>query len=286
MIIYVNTFQSGVPFVLSEKFSIKRQLDKTKVLRSSELILVYQMGKVGSSTIKSGLKELSIPNYHIHTFDDHEEFLIFKNHKEIKKFFDFKNRIIYRFILKYRLYCLKTRDKIKIITFIRDPISTMVSRFFQDLHLTFIEGKKDGAIHGDIIETCQYLEECFEKNINREYFTNWFDNELRANFGIDVLSSNIDSGESTYIFHNDKVRVLFVKCESINDSVEEISNFIKRDFQLIQSNRASNKWYSLIYNKFIEEYDFSKLFYLYDLPLYKRFYSDIEIERMKSKWIK
>ncbi len=56
------------------KYSLNRQFEKNKELKSDNFVLVYQMGKVGSSSIEHTLSDYNIPSYHIHTFDDHESF--------------------------------------------------------------------------------------------------------------------------------------------------------------------------------------------------------------------
>ncbi len=84
------------------KYSISRQFEKNRELRADNFVLVYQMGKVGSSSIEHTLGERKIPSYHIHTFDDHEEFHMYHNKQDVKKFFDFKNRAIYRLVLSQR----------------------------------------------------------------------------------------------------------------------------------------------------------------------------------------
>ena len=43
--------------------------------------------------------------------------------------------------------------------------------------------------------------------------------------------------------------------------------------------------YSNIYTYFKKRYDFSKLFYMYDLPLYRHLYSAQEIDQFKNKWL-
>lgn len=63
------------------KYSISRQFEKNRELQADNFVLVYQMGKVGSSSIEHTLGERKIPSYHIHTFDDHEEFQMYHNKK-------------------------------------------------------------------------------------------------------------------------------------------------------------------------------------------------------------
>ncbi|TON46073.1 capsular biosynthesis protein, partial [Vibrio parahaemolyticus] len=84
------------------KYSIARQFEKNRELRADNFVLVYQMGKVGSSSIEHTLEARNIPSYHIHTFDDHEEFHMYHNKKDVSKFFDFKNRAMYRLVLNQR----------------------------------------------------------------------------------------------------------------------------------------------------------------------------------------
>ncbi len=267
------------------KYSIARQFEKNRELRADNFVLVYQMGKVGSSSIEHTLSERNIPSYHIHTFDDHEEFHMYRNKKDVRKFFDFKNRTAYRLVLNHRKRILKKREQIKIITLVRDPIATVLSRFFQDLHLQFIEGKKNDAIHRDMASTYQHLQHCFENYLNLNYFAGWFDNELKRNFNIDVMHQDVDDSQPFFTFSNEQAKVILIKCEQLSSLDREIGEFLNLDnFVLKNSNEAKNKWYSHIYQYFKQHYDFSNLFYMYDLPLYRHLYSEQEREDFKSKW--
>ncbi|TOL48952.1 putative capsular polysaccharide synthesis family protein, partial [Vibrio parahaemolyticus] len=204
------------------KYSIARQFEKNRELRADNFVLVYQMGKVGSSSIEHTLEARNIPSYHIHTFDDHEEFHMYHNKKDVSKFFDFKNRAMYRLVLNQRKRILQKREQIKIVTLIRDPIATVFSRFFQDLHLQFIEGKKNDAIHRDMEVTYKHLEHCFDNYINLNYFADWFDNELKRNFSIDVMRQEIDNTQPFFTFNNHKASVILIKCEQLSSLDKEI----------------------------------------------------------------
>ncbi len=221
------------------KYSISRQFEKNRELQADNFVLVYQMGKVGSSSIEHTLGERKIPSYHIHTFDDHEEFHMYHNKKDVSKFFDFKNRTMYRLVLNKRKRILQKREHIKIVTLVRDPIATVFSRFFQDLHLQFIEGKKNDAIHRDMDVTYKHIEHCFDNYINLNYFANWFDNELKRNFNIDVLRQDIDNTKPFYTFDNEKASVILIKCEQLSSLDQEIGEFLQLDkFVLKNSNEA------------------------------------------------
>lgn len=210
---------------------------------------------------------------------------MYHNKRDVKKFFDFKNRAIYRLVLNQRKRILQKREQIKIVTLVRDPIATVLSRFFQDLHFQFIEGKKNEAIHNDMDVTYQHLEHCFDNYINLNYFADWFDNELKRNFNIDVLDQKVDNTQPFFTFSNSQAEVLLIKCEKLSSLDREIGQFLNVDnFELKNSNEAKNKWYSNIYQYFKQQYDFSKLFYMYDLPLYQHVYSVQERDAFKSKW--
>ncbi len=266
---------------------IKNQLNKEKMFKEDDFVLIYQMGKVGSSSIEKSLDNYQIPNYHIHTFDDYEEFKMYKNSADVAKFFDPTKRVGYRFLLNQRRKTLVNRKNLKIITLVRDPVATVLSRFFQDLHIQFIEGKKNEAIHKDMDATYKHLVDAFEHNLNYHYFSDWFDDEMKRNFKVNLLQEDINNQQAAFIYKKDNLDILLIKCEQLNECEDTLSEFLDIEaFELKNSNEAKNKWYSEIYKDFKSKYDFTKLFFLYDLPLYQHFYSPTEIESFKTKWNK
>ncbi|WP_028023180.1 putative capsular polysaccharide synthesis family protein [Enterovibrio calviensis] len=267
------------------KFSIARQRAFDQTLREKDFVLVYQMGKVGSSSIEASLEHAGIPSWHIHTFDDNEEFQMYRNTKDVACFFDWPVHTAYKLTLSHRLRVLKKRDRLKIITLVRDPVATVVSRFFQDLHIQFIEGKKNESIHGDMDTTLKHLTHAFENQMRLTYFTEWFDRELKRQFGIDVFPHITDPTPTHWHINQGGCDVLLLKCEAINQSAEVLGEFLNQsNFSLQSSNEASNKWYSALYQRFKETYPFERLFGLYDAPIYKAIYSEEEISRFKRKW--
>ncbi|MEZ8142682.1 capsular biosynthesis protein [Enterovibrio norvegicus FF-33] len=269
------------------KFSLARQRAFDQTLREKDFVLVYQMGKVGSSSIEASLEHAGIPSWHIHTFDDNEEFQMYRNTADVACFFDWPVRTAYRLTLAHRCRVLQKRDYLKIITLVRDPVATVVSRFFQDLHIQFISGKKNDAIHGDIDATLKHLTDAFENQMHLDYFTEWFDRELKRRFGVDVLKHISDPTQTHWHIEQNGCDVLLMKCEAINQSADVLATFLDHpEFTLESSNEGSNKWYSALYQRFKETYSFERLFHLYDAPLYRAVYSEEEITRFKNKWSK
>lgn len=267
------------------KFSLARQRAFDQTLTAPDFVLVYQMGKVGSSSIEASLEHAGIPSWHLHTFDDNEEFQMYRNSDDVACFFDWPIRAAYKLTLSHRKRILQKRDHLKIITLVRDPVATVVSRFFQDLHIQFIAGKKNEAIHGDIDATLRHLTDAFETQLRLEYFTGWFDRELKRRFGVDVLAHIQHPGQNHWRIEQGGRDVLLMKCEAINQSASVLADFLaKPGFQLQSSNEAANKWYSALYQRFKETYPFERLFHLYDAPIYRAIYSEQEIAQFKNKW--
>lgn len=267
----------------TDSFTQQRQFDQR--LRQDDFVLIYQMGKVGSSSIEASLAASNIPSWHIHTFDNNEEFQIYRNQKDVACFFDWHTRIAYKIALAHRRRILQQRKHLQIITLIRDPIATVISRLFQDLHIQFIAGKKNLSVHGDIDTTLAHIIDAFETVMRWDYFTNWFDRELKRQFNIDVLAQTNDPSRPYWQLSNGGRDVLLMKCEAINQSVDILRDFLHRpDFTLEPSNQAANKWYSALYQRFKTTYPFERLFHLYQAPLYRHLYSEQEIDQFKNKW--
>lgn len=109
--------------------------------------------------------------------------------------------------------------------------------------------------------TYKHLEHCFDNYINLNYFADWFDNELKRNFNIDVMRQEIDNTQPFFTFNNDKASVILIKCEQLSSLDKEIGDFLNVDnFVLKNSNEAKNKWYSNIHQYFKQHYDFLSCF--------------------------
>lgn len=261
----------------------QRAFDKN--LQEDDFVLVYQMGKVGSSTIETSLDAANIPSWHVHTFDDNEEFQIYRNTDDVSCFFDWHIRAAYRIMLAHRYRVLQKRDYLKIITLVRDPVATVVSRFFQDLHIQFIEGKKNQAIHRDLDATLDHLMDAFTHQMNFPYFTDWFERELKRNFSVDIMQYIKNPAQSHWRIEQSGRDVLLLKCENLNDLSNVLADYLEQPlFNFVSSNQADNKWYSELYRQFKQRFDFETIFHLYDAPLYQAVYSPQEISQFKEKW--
>lgn len=265
-----------------------RQFEILGAYADPDSVLVYQMGKVGSSTVKKVLTEAGIRSFHVHTFEGHVEPQIYSDNRH-KAFIGLGERIAYGSAMKLRGQVWSTaghgKEKKKIITLIRDPVATVLSRYFQDLHLHLVGARQSHAVYHGQKRMIEHLSRDLRDVVNFDYFENWFERELFAKTG---LSFNCieDYGDGSFIFENERYRVLLLKSERLTSSIETIGRFVGK--QLPQLNRSSNsadeKWYGSIYDRFMKDVGVEFLFPLYEWEAWKKVYSSEEVSAFKSRW--
>lgn len=225
-------------------------------------ILLYQPGKVASTTFHASLLPVwKGPIVHLHSF------------RYDQKYPPLKTRLV-------ELYDSKQLPKVNIITSIREPIGRNLSAFFQNLN-------KFNAISFDGVPFT--TEELLGLTIRSHKVTrilNWFDDELKEHFGIDVYEKNLNS-EGFQLYENHKARVLLMKHDLPDlTKADLIGKFLNvSDFKLkTQKNRGESKWYGDEYQKFkkrgFPEWYVSQML---ESKYAKHFYG-AEIPALKEKW--
>ncbi len=168
---------------------------------------------------------------------------------------------------------IKSRDKIKIITLVRDPYSRNVSMFFQDIaHWIYnYIGQDNHDIRDD---NDNFLFDVYLDSFDHEYTDSWFDKEILRFTGIDVFSDKMPENGAK-IYRKDKVELLVLKAEQLNQNIEIIKEFVGVDFELKNSNVGDKKWYSSLYKEFKENANVNLSEYkrkIKDSKIHKHFY--------------
>lgn len=268
-------------------------------LKSSGKIVIYQMGKVGSTTIWESLESLSldVPIYHIHTLKPE----IIEISAERNKASFPKLRFIYSEVVESE-YLRKELDQEQIetpwnvITLVRDPIARTLSRFFQqlerELHLGADYRKKmeDEGSKKVVQEIVERFHKEYIHDPNFQHPFAWFNYELKDNLGVDIFKSTPLSGRDYCVYNSAKARVLLLKLESLSHCYQDaLQDFLGiQDLNLIQSNVRSQKRYGSLYKDFLKAVELPDGYIdkLYGSDLVKHFYSDAEIERLSQRWRK
>jgi hypothetical protein len=190
-------------------------------------ILIYQMGKVGSSAVYKTLRKAGLKNPVL--------FLHFLSQDlpEVKKLFDragvlpapyhvFLGEALRRRILGFP-------DPIcKIISLVRDPIDRTVSDLYQNpafAGAVDLYGSGTGII--DAGRAVRFLKTALSEEKTFKYINEWFDRELKRVFGIDVFNRPfpVDAGVAVYRAGN--AEALVIRLENLSGAGEAaIANFL------------------------------------------------------------
>jgi Putative capsular polysaccharide synthesis protein len=255
-------------------------------LHRKKPILIYQMGKVGSSSVQESLKSLGMGAaiYHVHHLDS--DSVRRSGTTNVPK----KNPVPSSEVWASHYIGKLIRDsgedhKWKIITLVRDPVARNISAFFQNIHLSISEFDRqanEGTLNVDgLIET-------FLARYKHDIPITWFDREMKPVFGIDVYNGDFPTMKGYRIYHGDRADVLLMRVEDMDQcSLAAIREFLNIEkFGLISANVGSQKNYSQIYRQFRDRINLpeSYLDRMYGSKYAMHFYTPTEIERFRSSW--
>jgi hypothetical protein len=270
-------------------------------------ILIYQMGGVGSSSIRNSLFRCRDPRTRL-VLMSHEFFGVKdRNPAEIDIEPEYEDHIIREieqdrrsfaaltplrkagWLFRKKLYTeriykafVKPGRPLKVITLVREPVANNMSLFFQVVDR--YTGANTQRVDFDIGELTQVF---VDRYMHSRPLT-WFDAELKRTLGIDVFKYPFptDIGHTTISSGN--IDLLVLRCELDDISkARAIADFVGLDeFEVARSNIAANKPYATRYAEFKERACLpeSLLDELYTSKYARHFYADHELERCRAFW--
>ena len=256
-----------------------------KLFFSGTAIVVYQMAKVGSTTVYSTLKDklLFTPVFHIH-YLSHDAI------RELEKSYIRQNKIpMHISRIRHGWFLRKKLDKSeninwKIITLVRDPIAREISIFFQHLDRNF----PDGISNSKIVEFLQKKIISFEESTDHACM--WFDKELKENFGINIYDFNFDKKKGYSIVKKQGIEVLVIRLEDldgcINSAFAEFFNF-RKPIKLESKNIGKNKKYSQQYTEVLNDISIPKAVCekIYSSKYSRHFYDNDMLDKFIKRWL-
>ena len=249
-------------------------------------VLVYQPGKVGSSTVCNSLSKAGVQVTHVHMLTDS---FIFDLIPELAWTPDAKQAATVRECADLCIGKMRKTTPQKIVTLVREPIGRDYSQFFY--HMSLLQ--KAGYLTSDasVAEACvSGIERRATQNgkLRHGYQFEWFDKELKAVFGVDVLDHPFDKEAGYAIVRHGNVEVLLIKLEMLDRLQKVIGKFVGlADFELENANEARTKSYRRLYRATqrdlrIPEHIFSM--YYDNNPHMDHFYSDDEKAAFRLRW--
>lgn len=260
-----------------------------KRYKKNNIVFIYQMGKVASRTILESVKASGYDAFTAHTINGHINEQIFSGYKNPAnlRLSERKNVFLSTLKRKIILLILKSRQNLKVITIIREPVSRNESFYFQDLHIPLCQLSKHDWTWVYKKNNTQALIEEYLKNLNRFHGINWFDNELKKRLGIDVYSHPFDKDKGYRVIKHKNIDLLIIKLEKLNEVKSDVFNdFLGVDnFSLKNKNVGQEKWYSPLYKEFKDTIVYPKEYLdsLYQSKYMKHFYSEEEIDSFYSR---
>ena len=208
--------------------------------------MVFQMGKVGSSTVVKALESLSLhdPILHVHTLNPKNfDAAIARVRASI-------NPTLPRhlFVSKFLIDKLsQKRFPCRVITLTREPVSRAFSFVFEDWKKQAPGAKSDSDLQR--AHMCSALNRLLSTKNGISDPTRWFDSEVFEVFGFDVFSQPYDFEKGFVTYQKGSVSLLLIRLEdldrSLPDALSEFLNIDASSVPKLVANQSSAKWYAV-----------------------------------------
>jgi hypothetical protein len=285
------------------KANYMRGLERAQRKFKEAPLLVYQMGKVGSSTIVRSLNAIGIdrPVYHPH-FLTRER--ISKTEAERRQFFGteryayLKRPWLYAFLVK-QLNKEMRGGKWKVVSLTREPVSRNLSVFFENLEIKPLDAGRRYEISSHyyriaptIIELSRLdvLSALFFEKVNHDSPDQFFEKEIKGILGVDVFKGAFPKSQGYCIYEGAVADILVLRLEDLNRVAgQAFFEFMGiADFELLNTNVGSEKHYAALYNAFKAYVHLPEAYLnrMYGSRYVRHFYSDAEIAGFRQKWRK
>lgn len=264
-------------------------------MSAKNIVLVHQMGKVGSSTVVASLEAAphGLDLFQIHTLrpevisrisDIYNNWSASSGRNYLPEHY-FGSRHIRELMDSGR-----GPDCWKVVTLIRDPVSRNVSSFFENLETLYPALNVEAMVAEQGYDgTARALIDLFMRDFKHELPLTWFDDEIKAIFGIDVYADAFPRERGYTRYSNDRADLLLLRLEDLSTSAAPaFSEFLDiENLKLVNANLADDKAYKDLYGRFKKFIQFpdSYLTMMYQSRFMTHFYSRDEIEQLRAKWI-
>ena len=260
-------------------------------LKAREKIIIYQMGKVGSTTLLNSLEALELTDtkiYHTHNLTPES---IAKQESVYRAKFD-EIRCIHSHLIHgqylYNLIQDRRLKNFKIITLTRDPVARNISGFFQNLELFFNYNYRQKLQTMPLEAVVNELQNIFFEEVDHERPLRWFDDELKISFNFDIFQHNFYPDKGYEIYQSKDFKLLVLKQEKINHCADTaLGEFLGIDNLTIRSaNLGETKKYSNLYKTFLNSIHLPEWYLdkMYLSEYCQHFYSPEEIAAFREKW--
>lgn len=234
-------------------------------------VVVYTMGKVGSSSVSTSLKKAGFACLDIHFWAQDRILASLKNSVEDPDIEIIPEHIIDSILARNALV---RQGRLKIVSLVRNPIMRNISAVFQNM---------PQSAAGDEERMMERL-----RNYAVRTPDHWFEADFIPTTGIDIFSKAHDRHADHYRYSTADFDILLMKLESPDErKADLLREFIGREVELVRANEADRKWYYDIYRKIIENPSLVRPTFVEEclsLKYYKTFYTDKDARELAAKF--
>ena len=253
-------------------------------LARTDPVIVFQMGKVGSSSLYASLRALRPPRevFQVHLLHDLD-----RQEARVHAGYTRPTGTLPQFAKARALADRIARDDRRwtVISVVRDPVERNVSAFFQVIG-EFVPDALERAARGEV--TVTELLEVFLGRYEQSAPITWFQAQMAPVFGIDVLAVPFDRERGWQTYESDRARLLVLRLEDLPRVAEPaVRAFLDApDFTLVTANVGDDKSYAALYRQFRAEVVLpaDHLDRMYDSDYARCFYSADEIAAARARW--
>ncbi len=268
----------------------RRELRRTKG-RAAKQLLVYTMGKVGSTALTASLKaarpEMGV--FHIHALTRRELQFAEKVFRA-----NWRSRSGNPHALWQSEYLLEVGaapgdGKWNVVTIIRDPVARNLSACFEIMDTQLGFGYRDRAKRVSSEELLAQIDGLFWSEYpDHDVPLEWLDKQVGRVLGIDVYASDFPRERGYEIYEGGSARLLLVKLSKLNACIgTAMESFLGlADFQIQERNVGAEKYYSETYRAFLDAVRIpdSYLDRMYSSRYSRHFYTAAELEAFRARW--
>jgi len=274
----------GSPLRVMKRWAQARWTARCAFSGSTAPVLVYQMGKVGSSTVYQALNGAlsGVPVYHVHFLSAHLAEHRCSHERSGKGPVPF--HIYLGEALREQL--LRHPDRpVKIISLVRDPVAFELSNLFQNPRLVGGEAGLEQLLLED-----DGLRDTLQPRLAAPgYLDGWFDREIRTVFGIDVFAEPFACERGWQRYRQGNAELLLIRLEDLSaEGPRVIADFLglERPLALSPVNDRTSQVHGNEYRRIAAslQLDPAVLAEVYGRRFAQHFYSSAERRRMQDKW--
>lgn len=257
-----------------------------------EPLIIYQMGKVGSSTVYDTLEQqcpqFQVFQVHVLTGDWIRE--VQAQYRAASR--DHGRPMLDEHVLASRYLATRIRRergrRWKVVTLVRDPVARNVSTFFEAFDVYFSSAAAaNGGIAGEHAESLRrrFLEEFGE--CHRVPLV-WFETHMAPVFGVDVYREPFDTDAGYQILRGDDCDLLILRTEDLRAAMRPaMQRFLGVEVpELRSSNVSADKSYADQFAQFKRGLELPDTYLdeMYGSRFARHFYTADELAAFRERW--